>query len=72
MGATAWLARAFAAVPEGVIARLAGKPTVIRGQRLDPWVQLITRMSASQTPMQRMTPAEARASNDRVVAFGRR
>jgi len=37
-------ARALAALPEGVVRRLAGRPIVIEGQTLDPYVQVAVRL----------------------------
>jgi acetyl esterase/lipase len=70
MGLASWLGRALGTLPRGLVAKLAGEPLTIRGRTLDPWVQLIARGSAKQLPMHRMTPAEARASNDRAITLG--
>ncbi len=70
MGLASGLGRAVAALPRGLVQALAGEPTTIRGRSLDPWVQLIARGAARQRPVHRMTPAEARAANDRMLGLG--
>ena len=56
-------------LPERWVARMAGEPTVIRGRTLDPWVQLITRRAAGETPMHELTPVEARARADAAIGL---
>ena len=51
---------AVAALPRRVQRALAGRPTVIDGQRLDPEVQLLLRLLGRATSSDAATPAEAR------------
>ena len=46
-------ARALSRLPEALVARLAGTPVVVDGQRLDPHVQLLLRLEARPEPVSR-------------------
>lgn len=57
-------------LPESWLLRLAGgEPLTIRGRTLDPQLQLLARTAARQTPMHRMTAAEARSATGRALAL---
>jgi acetyl esterase/lipase len=62
-----WLAAAIRALPDGLVARLAGPPVVARGHGLDPRLALLARISARRAPFHALTPAEARATSSRAV-----
>jgi acetyl esterase/lipase len=58
----AGVVRTVAALPPRVQRALAGRPTVIDGQQLDPEVQLLIRLRGRSASPERETPAEARAA----------
>ncbi|MDE3070669.1 MAG: alpha/beta hydrolase fold domain-containing protein, partial [Acidobacteriota bacterium] len=63
--------RTLAALPQGLTARLAGAPTMIDGQRLDPEVQLALGLLAlaSEQPLETLSPAQARAQVSRDASL---
>ena len=60
----------FRRLPDAWIERLAGARPPVRGRQLDPRLALIARSAGRQTPLHRMTPAEARATSKRALAIG--
>jgi acetyl esterase/lipase len=63
------LARALPHLPDAWVAALAGPPTPVRGRVLDPRLRLVARASERQTPLHRLTPAEARAAASEGLAL---
>jgi acetyl esterase/lipase len=49
-------------LPDSLVAALAGAPQEIRGRRLDPRLALVAKGAAGQTPLHRMSAAEARVA----------
>ena len=55
-------------LPDSVVARVAGAPTMIRGRSLDPRLQLIAGVAAKAPALSAQSPVEARASADSTIA----
>jgi acetyl esterase/lipase len=65
-----WLGAALRALPDPLVARLAGPPVMARGHALDPRLVLLARANARQPPFHQMSPAEARAASSRAIRLG--